>query len=86
MIGVLVGFAIIAVIIGVGYLIGRIGLLGEHADYALSRLAFFVLSPALLFTVLAEADVARLFSDVLPISIISAVVPMLVFLLVARFA
>ena len=86
MIGVLVGFATIAVIIGVGYLIGRIGLLGEHADYALSRLAFFVLSPALLFTVLAEADVARLFSDVLPISIISAVVPMLVFLLVARFA
>lgn len=66
--GVLIGFAIIAVVIGVGYLIGRFDILGPGADRVMARLAFFVLSPALLFTVLAEADVHKLFSEVLPIS------------------
>ena len=54
MIGVLIGFAIIGAIIGLGYLIGRSGMLGPRADFPLSRLAFFVLTPALVFTVLAE--------------------------------
>ena len=35
-----------------GYLVGRLGVLGPNAPHVLSRLAFFVLSPALLFTVL----------------------------------
>ncbi|HEV7742206.1 MAG TPA: AEC family transporter [Pseudolysinimonas sp.] len=82
--GVLIGFAIIAVVIGVGYLIGRLGLLGPEAGRVLSRLAFFVLSPALLFTVLAEADVHRLFSQLLPVSAIAAVTQIVVFALVAR--
>lgn len=81
--GVLIGFAIIVAVIGVGYLIGRIDLLGPHAEHALSRLAFFVLSPALLFTVLAGADVQHLFSALLPISAIAAVVDIAVFLAVA---
>ena len=72
--GVLIGFAIIVAVIGVGYLAGRFDLLGPGADHVLSRLAFFVLSPALLFTVLAEADVHRLFSQVLPISAAAAAV------------
>ncbi len=81
--GVLIGFAIIVAVIGVGYLIGRIDLLGPHAEHVLSRLAFFVLSPALLFTVLAGADVQHLFSALLPISAIAAVVDIAVFLAVA---
>jgi malonate transporter and related proteins len=81
--GVLIGFAIIAAVIAVGYLIGRFGLLGPHAERVLSRLAFFVLSPALLFTVLAEADVARLFSELLPVSAIAALVNITVFVVVA---
>lgn len=83
MAGVLIGFAIIVAVIGVGYLIGRIDLLGPHAEHVLSRLAFFVLSPALLFTVLAGADVQHLFSALLPISAIAAVVDIAVFLAVA---
>lgn len=83
MVGVLIGFAIIVAVIGVGYLIGRIDLLGPHAEHVLSRLAFFVLSPALLFTVLAGADVQHLFSALLPISAIAAVVDIAVFLAVA---
>ncbi len=81
--GVLIGFAIIVAVIGVGYLVGRFQLLGPHADHVLSRLAFFVLSPALLFTVLAKADVAHLFSALLPISAIAAGVDIAAFLVVA---
>ena len=82
--GVLIGFAIIAVVIGAGYLVGRFGLLGAEAGRVMSRLAFFVLTPALLFTVLAEADVHRLFSQLLPVSAIAAVTQIVVFALVAR--
>lgn len=81
--GVLVGFAIIGVIIATGYLLGRSNLLGEHAPFVLSRIVFFVLSPCLLFTVLADADVHVLFSKLLAVSAIAAVVCCLGYALVA---
>jgi predicted permease len=81
--GVLIGFAIIAVVILTGYLIARFGVVGPEAHQVLSRLAFFVLSPALLFTVLAEADLHALFSTQLPVAAVAAAVPMAVFLVVA---
>ncbi|MEO6532948.1 MAG: AEC family transporter [Pseudolysinimonas sp.] len=83
MVGVLIGFAIIVAVIAVGYLVGRFDLLGPQAQHVLSRLAFFVLSPALLFTVLGQADVSHLFSALLPISAIAAVVNIVAFLLVS---
>jgi predicted permease len=83
MVGVLIGFAIIGVVIGVGYLIGRLGILGPHADHVMSRIAFFVLSPALLFSVLAEADLGELFSNLLPVSAIAAASMMLISIVVA---
>jgi len=81
--GVLIGFGIIAVVIVTGYAIARFGVIGPEAHQVLSRLAFFVLSPALLFTVLAEADLRSLFSVQLPVAAIAAVVPMAIFLVVA---
>jgi predicted permease len=83
MAGVLIGFAIIVAVIAVGYLIGRFEVLGPGAGRVLSRLAFFVLSPALLFSVLAESDVHRLFSQVLPVSAAVAVLNIVVFGVVA---
>lgn len=79
----LIGFAIIGAVIGVGYLVERVGLLGPNAVSTLSRLAFFVLLPALLFTVLAKADLPRLFSQQLPVAAIAAVVNFAVFAVVA---
>ena len=70
----LIGFAIIAVVIGAGYLVARIDLLGPSAQQVMSRLVFFVLLPCLLFTTTATADLHRIFSSVLPISAISAIV------------
>jgi predicted permease len=84
--GVLIGFAIIGVVIAAGYLIARSHLLGENqapVQFALSRLAFFVLSPCLLFTVLAKANVHDLFSRVLAVSAISSISVIVVFLIVA---
>jgi predicted permease len=81
---VLTGFAIIGFVIAIGYLVGRLHLLGGDARYVLSRLVFFVLSPCLLFTVLAEANVHVLFSQLLVVSAITAVIACLLFALVAR--
>ena len=83
MAGVLIGFGIIGAIIAVGYLIGRTDLLGPGAGRVLGRLAFFVLSPCLLFTVLARSDVHTLFSSLLLVSAVAAVAVALIFMGVA---
>jgi len=80
----LTGFVVVGVAIFVGWIIGRIDLLGEHARPVLSRLTFFVLSPFLLFVVLAQADVKTLFSSLLPVSAIAALVIIAVYWLIAR--
>ncbi len=85
MTGVLIGFAVIGVVILVGYITGRSGVLGEHAQFVLSRIAFSVLSPFLLFTVLADADIHTLFSSLLVVSLVAAVSSALVFFVIARF-
>ena len=84
MVGVLTGFAIIGAIILAGYVVGRVGVLGEQGRFVLGRVAFFVLAPCLLFTVLADADVHVLFSSLLPVSLIAALSVGLAFALVAR--
>lgn len=72
MIGILTGFAVVGLAVVVGYVLGRTELLGPHARPVLSRLTFFVLSPFLLFAVLAEADLRTLFSSLLPVSALAA--------------
>ncbi|WP_439693663.1 AEC family transporter [Curtobacterium sp. SP.BCo] len=86
--GVLTGFAIIGAIIAAGYVVGRTGLLGQHAQFVMSRLAFFVLMPCLLFHTIATADIESLLSPMLWVSLVSALVvalgAALVFRLVLR--
>lgn len=84
MTGILTGFAVVAGAVLTGYVIGRIDLLGEHGRYVLSRLCFFVLTPFLLFTVLARADLSILFSSLLPVSALAAIAMFLVYGVVAR--
>lgn len=69
--GVLSGFAVIVVVIGVGYVIGLRGYLGEQGRDVLTRLAFHVATPALLFTVLAQADLSVIFSTRLLVTALS---------------
>jgi predicted permease len=82
--GVLTGFGIIAFVIAVGYVVGRMGVGGPHAGYVLNRIAFFVTNPALLFTVLAQEDVRSVLSGVGLAANIAAIVAGLVFLVLSR--
>ncbi|MFD9904166.1 AEC family transporter [Streptomyces sp. NPDC059063] len=69
--GVLNGFAVIAVVIAVGYVIGRRGHLGEDGRRVLTKLAFHVTTPALLFTMLARADLSVILSPSLLVTALS---------------
>ena len=79
MTGVLEGFLVIGVVVAVGYLIGRAGLLGPDATRVLSRTAFFVATPALLFTTLARADIGAVFSSALLVTAVTSTVACLLF-------
>lgn len=83
---VALGFAVILGIIAIGYVVGRLGMLGPQAQDVLARLAFFVLSPCLMFTVLSQADVHTLFSKALAASAIAALGSALIYILVVRLA
>ena len=83
--GVLGGFAALAAVIAVGYLVGRTGVLGSEAPGILSRLSFFVAAPALLFLTLAEADTHTVLSFALVGTAGSAVVAAVLFAVLARW-
>src|SRR5699024_9505016 len=82
---VLSGFFIIWLIIAVGYGVGRTDALGPNAQPVLSRLAFFVASPALLFNTLSESDVFLVLGPQLWIATLSAGIAALVYLALAKF-
>ncbi|MET0672675.1 MAG: AEC family transporter [Microbacterium pygmaeum] len=84
MLDALTGFVVVGIAILVGYILGRIDLLGVHARPVLARLTFFVLSPFLLFVVLSQADVRTLFSALLPVSAIAALIVFLIYAVFAR--
>ncbi|WMY78381.1 AEC family transporter [Citricoccus sp. I39-566] len=85
MLEVISGFTVVWVIILVGYATGRSGVLGEHGQPVLSRVAFFVASPALLFDTLSAADVQSVLGPQLLVAGISALAAAGLYLLVARF-
>ena len=82
--GVLAGFVTIGAVIGLGILLAHIRILDEASQRMLIRLAFFVASPALMITVLGEADISRLFSATLVASVSSVFVTASAYLLLAR--
>ena len=84
MMDILTGFAVIGLAIVVGYIIGRIDLLGAEGGPILAKLSFFVLNPFLMVVVLSEADLGMLFSSLLPVSAIAAVVIFLAYGLIAK--
>ncbi|ASR36366.1 hypothetical protein BAY61_16655 [Prauserella marina] len=77
--GVVEGFVVIGVVIAVGYLVGRLGVLGPSATQVLSRTAFFVASPALLFSTLAHADIGAVFSGDLVVTTVTSSLACLLF-------
>lgn len=72
--GVLSGFATIGAVIALGVLLAHLRVLDLNSQTLLSRLAFFVASPALLFIVLSEADVTQVLSRSLVATVAGVVV------------
>ncbi|MFO7689013.1 MAG: AEC family transporter [Cryobacterium sp.] len=84
MTGVLIGFSIIGFVILVGYFVERFQIAGESAGRVLNRTAFFVATPALLFTVLAQSDVRELFSTFIVTILCTVLAGVSLYLLVSR--
>jgi hypothetical protein len=83
--GVIAGFAVIASIIGTGYVLGRRRSLGENGREVLTKLAFHVATPALLFTTLAQANLSMILSTPLLITALSTFIVAGVFVAVGVF-
>ncbi len=81
--GVFEGFATIGAIIALGVLLAQIGVLDLTAQTVLSRLSFFVASPALMVTVLSHADVTRVLSKNLVATVCGVLVCAAVYLVAA---
>jgi predicted permease len=84
MLGVLTGFGIIGFVIAVGYLVQRIGLLPGDARLVMNRVAFFVATPALLFSVLAQSHPATVFSAPIVVSALAVAVAAGLYIAVSR--
>lgn len=78
------GFATIGVVIGIGALLAQLRILDLSAATVLSRLAFFVASPALILTLMSRTDVSQVLSRQLAATIAGVVVPVVVYVLAAR--
>jgi malonate transporter len=83
--GVFSGFFIVWAVILAGWAVGRRGVLGPQGQVVLSRFAFYVASPPLLFLTIAEADIARILSAPLLVAAVSAALTILVHAAIARW-
>jgi malonate transporter and related proteins len=82
--GVLAGFATIGIIIALGFLLAQLKILDAIAQGVLTRIAYYVASPALMVTVLGSTDVQRLLSANLIASLASVAVAATIAVLLAR--
>ena len=82
--GVLAGFATLGAIIALGFLLAHAGVLRSDSQLLLSRLVFFVATPALLFQTLSNAPVNQIFSSGLAVAALSFVGAGGIYVLFAR--
>jgi malonate transporter len=81
---VLEGFATIGVVIAVGALLAQLRILDLTAAEVLSRIAFFVASPALILSLMARTDVSHVLSRQLAATVLGVIVPLVVYVACAR--
>lgn len=78
------GFTTIGLIVAAGALLAHLRILGDLHRALLSRLAFLVASPALLFSLVSSANLAHLFSHTLVVSILAIALAGLTYLALER--
>lgn len=84
MTAVLEGFATIGLVVALGALLAHFRVVDDQVRIILSRLAFFVASPALLVTTIADADVHQVISGNLVATAAGVAVPVVVYATAAR--
>lgn len=83
--GVLEGFGVIAIVIAVGFVVAHLKIVGADSQLMLSRLVFFVASPALLFEVLADVDAVAVLSSGLAVAVASFAVAAVIAIAFSRY-
>lgn len=84
MAGVLSGFATLSLIVFLGYILGRLRILDESAEVALSRLGFSAAIPALMFVTVSRSDIKGIFSAGALVNVVTVAIVVLAYVLVAR--
>lgn len=82
---VLAGFSVVWLIIAAGYVMGRFKVLGPEARVVLSRTAFFVASPCLLFVTISSSPIGEVIGPQFAVAGLSAYGALILFLMVSRF-
>ncbi|RVX45563.1 hypothetical protein EDD27_8372 [Nonomuraea polychroma] len=82
--GVVAAFAALVSVAVLGYVVGAGGLLRASDELVLSRLAFFVATPALMFVTVSRADLGILLSPVLLTEVVAVACVQLAYVLVAK--
>ncbi|MDQ4047493.1 MAG: AEC family transporter, partial [Actinomycetota bacterium] len=72
MLGVASGILIVSAVIAAGYLAARLRILGPEVQNALTRTAFYITNPALLYTVVAGSDIRAALATDAPLALLSA--------------
>ncbi|MFV0451073.1 MAG: AEC family transporter [Propioniciclava sp.] len=78
------GIGVIWLVIGVGWLIARLGLVDQSGRRMMIGLAFSVGSPALLFSLVSRAELGSLFSVTLGVTVLAVLATMVVYLVVSQ--
>lgn len=86
MAAVLAGMSVVWVIILLGWVLGRLDVLGPGAEEVLNRLVYWVATPALLFATLATTDIPALVGAPLAVAALSGVGSAVTFAALSRFA
>lgn len=82
--GVLSGFFVIGVVVGVGYLMAHLGVFTEQTQNMLGKLSFYVAMPVLFVTMMAKEDISAVLSADLAASLVSIAAMILVWVAAAR--
>lgn len=84
MAGVITGFAIILSVIGVGFLLAKLGVINDDKQrLVLNRIAFYAATPALLFNVVARSDPSALISPVIVVTFVATIVTAAVYCVIS---
>lgn len=83
---VLIGFASLAIVVAVGYVLARTRVVGGRAADDLSRIVFAGGTPALMFTNVADAPVGEVLSIGALVTVLASALMIITHLLISRFA